>query len=163
MAERYLEGRIAWITGGGSGMGRAIAIALAEAGSDVAIGSLMESERANVVSNQKVYLLAHEELEQAKAEIEERGVRAPRPRSSKSWMALRTVCCPQRKFWAIRGGRWPWELAKSIWARRRTKASEERRAASSSWRSCFESVRTKIGGFMSTTVPHHSRPVLKMH
>jgi NAD(P)-dependent dehydrogenase (short-subunit alcohol dehydrogenase family) len=57
-------------------MGRAIAIALAEAGSDVAIGSLMESERANVVSNQKVYLLAHEELEQAKAEIEERGVRA---------------------------------------------------------------------------------------
>ena len=69
MPERYLAGRVAWITGGGSGMGRAIAIALAEAGSDVAIGSLMESERANVVSNQKVYLLADEELEQAKAEI----------------------------------------------------------------------------------------------
>ena len=76
MPERYLAGRVAWITGGGSGMGRAIAIALAEAGSDVAIGSLMESERADVVSNQKVYLLADEELEQARAEIEERGVRA---------------------------------------------------------------------------------------
>lgn len=76
MAERYLEGRVAWVTGGGSGMGHSIAIALAEAGSDVAIGSLMESERVNMVPNQKVYLLAHEELDQAKAEIEERGVKA---------------------------------------------------------------------------------------
>ena len=35
MAEdRYLEGRVAWVTGGASGIGRAPAIALARAGSD---------------------------------------------------------------------------------------------------------------------------------
>jgi len=28
-------------------------------------------------------------------------------------------------------------------------------------RSYFESVQTKIGGFMGTTVTHHSQPVLK--
>ncbi|MEX0807537.1 MAG: SDR family NAD(P)-dependent oxidoreductase [Dongiaceae bacterium] len=42
MTERFLEGRTAWVTGGASGMGRAIAFALARAGADVAIGSLLE-------------------------------------------------------------------------------------------------------------------------
>ncbi|MDZ4737370.1 MAG: SDR family oxidoreductase [Rhodospirillaceae bacterium] len=42
MTERFLEGRVAWVTGGASGMGRAIALALARAGADVAIGSLLE-------------------------------------------------------------------------------------------------------------------------
>jgi NAD(P)-dependent dehydrogenase (short-subunit alcohol dehydrogenase family) len=42
MTERFLEGRTAWVTGGASGMGRAIALALARAGADVAIGSLLE-------------------------------------------------------------------------------------------------------------------------
>ncbi len=42
MTERFLAGRTAWVTGGASGMGRAIALALARAGADVAIGSLLE-------------------------------------------------------------------------------------------------------------------------
>src|SRR5215216_808385 len=92
---------------------------------------------------------------------EEPAWRASRPRSLKEWMALRTVWEPHPRFSAIRGGCSLRALAKRIWQRLRTKASEERNPASSSWRSFFESVRTKIGGFMSTTVTHHSQPVLK--
>lgn len=40
MTDRFLEGRRAWVTGGATGMGRAIAIALARVGADLAIGSL---------------------------------------------------------------------------------------------------------------------------
>src|SRR6185295_1042933 len=43
MPDRFLEGRGAWVTGGATGMGRAIAIALAKAGADMAIGSLPAS------------------------------------------------------------------------------------------------------------------------
>src|SRR5919112_560304 len=92
---------------------------------------------------------------------EEPASRASRPRSLKAWMALRTVWEPHPRFSAIRGGCSLRALAKRIWQRLRTKASEERNPASSSWRSFFESVRTKIGGFMNTTVTHHSQPVLK--
>ena len=73
MADQYLQGRVAWVTGGASGMGRAIALALAEAGADVAIGSLMESERDLVVPHQTVYLLSENELEATGAEIASRG------------------------------------------------------------------------------------------
>src|SRR5829696_2241813 len=89
--------------------------------------------------------------------------RASRPRALKAWMALRTVWEPHPRFSAIRGGCSPLELAKRIWQRLRTKASEERSPASSRLRSSFESVRTKIGGFMSITVTHHPLPVLQMH
>lgn len=76
MTEGYLRGRVAWITGGATGMGKAIALALAHAGAEVAIGSLMESERAKVVKEQSVYLLSPEEMERARQEIEACGVRA---------------------------------------------------------------------------------------
>lgn len=42
MTERFLEGRTAWVTGGATGIGRAIAMDLARAGADIAIGSLLE-------------------------------------------------------------------------------------------------------------------------
>ena len=76
MTARYLQGRVAWVTGGATGMGRAIALALAEASAEVAIGSLMESERAKVVKQQSVYLLSPKEMERTRQEIATRGVRA---------------------------------------------------------------------------------------
>ena len=75
MTERYLEGRSAWVTGGASGMGRACALALAERGADVAIGSLVEAERNNVVDKQKVHLVSTEDLSRTGAEIKSHGVR----------------------------------------------------------------------------------------
>src|SRR5215207_1790988 len=94
---------------------------------------------------------------------EEPALRAPRPLSLKAWMALRTVWEPHPRFSAIRGGRSRRELAKRIWQRLRTKASLERNPTSRASRSSFESVRTKIGGFMSATVTHRPLPVLQVH
>jgi NAD(P)-dependent dehydrogenase (short-subunit alcohol dehydrogenase family) len=76
MGEGYLKGRAALVTGGATGMGKAIALALAERGADIAIGSLMESERSSVVREQSVYLLSPEEMEATRREIEAHGVRA---------------------------------------------------------------------------------------
>src|SRR5215210_2949883 len=91
---------------------------------------------------------------------EEIALRASSPRLLKSWMASRTVCCPHPRFLAICGARSPRALAKSIWQRRSTKASEERRPSSSASRSSLESVRTKIGGLMIVTITHSPKPVL---
>lgn len=44
MSAPALSGRSAWVTGGVTGMGRAIALALADAGANVAIGSLLAGE-----------------------------------------------------------------------------------------------------------------------
>src|SRR5829696_3048080 len=94
---------------------------------------------------------------------EEIALRASSPRSSKSWMASRTVCCPHPRFLAICGARSPRALAKSIWQRRSTKASEERSPSSSASRSSLASVRTKIGGLMLVTITHSPKPVLDVH
>lgn len=40
MSDRFLDGRKVWVTGGATGIGRAIALALAGSGADLAIGSL---------------------------------------------------------------------------------------------------------------------------
>ncbi len=76
MSERYLEGRTAWVTGGASGMGRASAIRLAQAGANVAIGSLVGSQRSVVLKDQNVHTPDDVRLAETKAEIESHGVRA---------------------------------------------------------------------------------------
>src|SRR4051794_17787643 len=57
---------------------------------------------------------------------EEPATRASTPRRLKSWIASRTVCEARPRFSAICGAISPRALAKSIWQRRRTKASLER-------------------------------------
>jgi NAD(P)-dependent dehydrogenase (short-subunit alcohol dehydrogenase family) len=74
MSDRYLAGRAAWVTGGATGMGRAIALALAGAGADVAIGSL--TARGEVVPGQNVYTPSASEMTRARDEIAAHGVRS---------------------------------------------------------------------------------------
>jgi len=77
MADRFLAGRVAWVTGGASGMGRATALALARAGADVAIGSLVASQRdAAVLPDQNCHTPNDDALAATKTEIEAEGVRA---------------------------------------------------------------------------------------
>jgi len=76
MPDHYLSGRAAWVTGGASGMGRACALALARAGADVAIGSLLADHRDDVLPEQVVYLPTDSELAEARDELEALGVRA---------------------------------------------------------------------------------------
>jgi NAD(P)-dependent dehydrogenase (short-subunit alcohol dehydrogenase family) len=76
MSDRFLSGRVAWVTGGASGMGRATALGLARAGADVAIGSLVASQRAAVLADQNCHTPKDEALASTKAEIESHGVTA---------------------------------------------------------------------------------------
>ena len=70
-----LKGRVAAITGGASGMGRAIALALAADGAGVAIGSLTRDRGTNR-PGEIVNLLDPSELVKTREEIAARGVRA---------------------------------------------------------------------------------------
>ena len=74
MNDKYLSGRVAMVTGGASGMGRAMALALAEAGAEVAIGSLLAGGTS--VERELVYLPGQQELDDTAREIEAHGVRA---------------------------------------------------------------------------------------
>ncbi|MDG2334285.1 MAG: SDR family oxidoreductase [Myxococcota bacterium] len=73
--DRFLEGRTAWVTGGASGMGRAMALALADAGANVAIGSLLVGT-GKQADGELAYLPGERELEETREEIQSRGVRA---------------------------------------------------------------------------------------
>jgi NAD(P)-dependent dehydrogenase (short-subunit alcohol dehydrogenase family) len=73
MTEKFLNGRTAMVTGGASGMGRAMALAFAGAGADVAIGSLLAGSKK--AEGEVSYLPGEQDLKAAKAEIEAKGVR----------------------------------------------------------------------------------------
>ncbi len=74
MSDRFLAGRAAMVTGGASGMGRAMALAFAAAGADVAIGSLLAGGAR--AAGELVNLPGAAELEATVDEIEAHGVRA---------------------------------------------------------------------------------------
>ena len=73
MGEGFLAGRVAMVTGGASGMGKAMALAFAGAGAEVAIGSLLAGGAK--AAGEVAYLPGADELEQARSEIEALGVR----------------------------------------------------------------------------------------
>lgn len=75
MTERYLAGRGAMVTGGASGQGRAIALALAARGAHVAIGSYLASHGA-LPEDEDSYFPPQAELDAACREIEAHGVTA---------------------------------------------------------------------------------------
>jgi 3-hydroxybutyrate dehydrogenase len=75
MDDRFLAGRVAWVTGGASGMGRATALGLARAGADVAVGSLVASQRSAVLADQNCHTPSDESLAHTRREIASQGVR----------------------------------------------------------------------------------------
>ena len=74
--ERFLRGRVAWVTGGATGIGLEIALGLARQGADVAIGSLLPSQGPSRNPSQNVYTASDEEFQDAKDRIAACGVRA---------------------------------------------------------------------------------------
>lgn len=75
MSENFLSGRVAMVTGGASGMGRAMAMAFADAGADVAIGSLLADKAATKTGGEVVFMPGQDQLDAVKAELEAQGVK----------------------------------------------------------------------------------------
>ena len=72
MTDRFLAGRAALVTGGASGMGLAMAEALASAGANVAIGSLLAGGQK--AQGEVVHLPGQDEMDRALALLSEHGV-----------------------------------------------------------------------------------------
>ncbi len=75
MPEKFLQGRAAIVTGGASGLGKAIALRLAAAGANVCIMSL-STQRVERVDSEVKYFAEVDEIERARGEIEDLGVQA---------------------------------------------------------------------------------------
>lgn len=65
MTERFLSGRVAIVTGGASGMGRAMALAFAGAGADLIVGSLLAG--GSKAQGELVFMPGQEQLDAVKA------------------------------------------------------------------------------------------------
>lgn len=76
MSEPSLEGKTAMVTGGASGMGRAMAMAFAQCGADVIIGSLISRHKKKAVKGELVFMPEEKQLMKTKEEIENLGVKA---------------------------------------------------------------------------------------
>ena len=75
MSGRFLEGRVAIVTGGASGMGRAMALAFASAGADVAIGSLLDAAAGRTTDGELVHLPGEDQLRATDKELLDHEVR----------------------------------------------------------------------------------------
>ena len=76
MSDRFLAGRVAMVTGGASGMGRAMALAFAGAGAQVAIGSLLADRADRAAEGELAHLPGREALDAAARDIEALGGQA---------------------------------------------------------------------------------------
>jgi 3-hydroxybutyrate dehydrogenase len=76
MSERWLEGKTAMVTGGASGMGRAMSIAFAKRGADVIIGSLTSRNKKKTVKGELVFMPEEKQLLKIRKEVETLGVKA---------------------------------------------------------------------------------------
>ncbi len=75
MSERELEGRMALVTGGGSGQGRASALMLAEMGADIVFGSFVAGQGTMMEGEATTYP-SDDEMDGVAAAIEQHGVKA---------------------------------------------------------------------------------------
>jgi len=73
VTDQFLAGRRALVSGGASGIGREIAIGLARAGSDVAIGSLLNTNSTNDYEHDNTYLPGADELKRTEEELKNLG------------------------------------------------------------------------------------------
>ena len=76
MGDQYLSGRVALITGGATGICRATALAMANAGANIVIGSLTEQVRLKKVKREGHTVVSEAGLEKTRKEIIDLGVKA---------------------------------------------------------------------------------------